>query len=72
VGLAAMLTCGASYLDHIPHFASDPAAGVHAASMFLYVHAWTLAAAVMRLLVRALMALITSLSTHAGARPLAA
>lgn len=37
VGLAAMLTCGASYLDHLPHFASDPAATAHATSIFLYV-----------------------------------
>lgn len=35
VGLAAMLTCGASYLDHLPHLATDPRAGLHAASIFL-------------------------------------
>merc|ERR1711994_1176001 len=35
VGMAAMLTCFATYLDHYPGFATDPAAGMIKATTFL-------------------------------------
>ena len=35
VGMAAMLTCVATYIDHYPGFATDPAAGMIKATTFL-------------------------------------
>merc|ERR550534_944342 len=35
VGMAAMLTCFATYLDHYPGFAADPAANVIKSALFL-------------------------------------
>merc|ERR1712242_291419 len=35
VGMAAVLTCVATYIDHYPGFATDPAAGMIKATTFL-------------------------------------
>ena len=35
VGMAAMLTCVATYIDHYPYFATDPAAGMIKATTYI-------------------------------------